>query len=114
MWYLIVSIPDLCTLTYFDIINHISVHIIAFDFIACVSIHIRKYDFIVNISIDSRRLDFLVYISQHIRILDFYLVGHWLDMVYLPTKGNFVDHIFLKAQCLARILQHVSPLTMAA
>ena len=30
-----------------------------------------------------------------------------------PPKGNFVDHIFLKAQCLARILQHVSPLTMA-
>ena len=29
-------------------------------------------------------------------------------------RGNFVDHIFLKAQCLARILQHVSPLTMAA
>ena len=31
-----------------------------------------------------------------------------------PPEGNFVDHIFLKAQCLARILQHVSPLTMAA
>ena len=30
-----------------------------------------------------------------------------------PPRGNFVDHIFLKAQCLARILQHVSPLTMA-
>ena len=28
--------------------------------------------------------------------------------------GNFVDHFFLEAQCLARILQHVSPLTMAA
>ena len=41
-------------------------------------------------------------------------IGHWLDMVYLPTRGNFEDHIFLKAQCLARILQHVSPLTMAA
>ena len=41
-------------------------------------------------------------------------VGHWLDMVYLPPRGNFVDHIFLKAQCLARLLQHVSPLTMAA
>ena len=36
-------------------------------------------------------------------------------MVYLPPpRGNSVDHIFLKAQCLARILQHVSPLTMAA
>ena len=31
-----------------------------------------------------------------------------------PPRGNFVDHIFLKAQCLTRILQHVSPLTMAA
>ena len=35
-------------------------------------------------------------------------------MVYLPPRGNFVDHIFLKAQCIVRILQHVSPLTMAA
>ena len=41
-------------------------------------------------------------------------LGHWLDMVYLPPRGNFVDHVFLEAQCLARILQHVSPLTMAA
>ena len=32
----------------------------------------------------------------------------------LPPRGNFVDHIFLEAQYLARILQHVSPLTMAA
>ena len=31
-----------------------------------------------------------------------------------PPRGNFVDHIFSKAQCLASILQHVSPLTMAA
>ena len=31
-----------------------------------------------------------------------------------PPRGNFVDHLFLKPQCLARILQHVSPLTMAA
>ena len=31
-----------------------------------------------------------------------------------PPRGNFVDHIFRVAQCLARILQHVSPLTMAA
>ena len=31
-----------------------------------------------------------------------------------PPRGNFVDHIFLKAQYLARILQHSSPLTMAA
>ena len=28
--------------------------------------------------------------------------------------GNFVDHIFYKAKCLARILQHVSLLVMAA
>ena len=41
-------------------------------------------------------------------------IGHWLDMVYLPHSGNFVDHIFRVAQCLARILQHVSSLTMAA
>ena len=31
-----------------------------------------------------------------------------------PPRGNFVDHIFLEAQSLARILQHVSSLTMAA
>ena len=42
------------------------------------------------------------------------IAGNWLDMVYLPPWGNFVDHIFLEAQCLARVLQHVSPLTMAA
>ena len=42
------------------------------------------------------------------------VIGHWLDMVYPPPPGNFVDHIFLEAQCLAWILQHVSPLTMAA
>ena len=48
-------------------------------------------------------------------LTSFLLIGHWLDMVYLPPpRGNFVDHIFLEAQCLARILQHVSPLTMAA
>ena len=32
----------------------------------------------------------------------------------LPHRGNFEDHIFLKAQCLGRILQHVSTMTMAA
>ena len=32
----------------------------------------------------------------------------------LLPQGDFVDHIFLKAQHLARLLQHVSPLTMAA
>ena len=48
------------------------------------------------------------------RHLDVDNLGHWLDMVYLPPRGNFADHIFLEAQCLARILQHVSPLTMAA
>ena len=31
-----------------------------------------------------------------------------------PPRGNFVDHIFLEAKCLARVLQHVSSLTMAA
>ena len=31
-----------------------------------------------------------------------------------PPRGAFVDHIFLEAQCLASILQHVSLLTMAA
>ena len=31
-----------------------------------------------------------------------------------PPRGNFVDHIFLEAQCFAKILQHASPLTMAA
>ena len=31
-----------------------------------------------------------------------------------PPRRNFVDHIFLKAQCRARILQHASSLTMAA
>ena len=31
-----------------------------------------------------------------------------------PPRENFVDHIFLEAKCLAMILQHVSPLTMAA
>ena len=30
------------------------------------------------------------------------------------TKGNFVGRIFLKAHCLTIVLQHVSPLTMAA
>ena len=31
-----------------------------------------------------------------------------------PPRGNFVDHIFHEAQCLAKFLQHVSPLTMEA
>ena len=53
-------------------------------------------------------------VSRFIRKFFLGLLGHWLDMVYLPPRGNFVDHIFLEAQCLARILQHVSPLTMAA
>ena len=36
-------------------------------------------------------------------------------MVYLPPpRGNFVDHDFLKASCLASFLQHVSPLAMEA
>ena len=32
-------------------------------------------------------------------------------MVHLP-QGEFVDHIFLKAQCLARILQHVGSVNL--
>ena len=36
-------------------------------------------------------------------------------MVYLPpTRGNFIDHDFLEASCLAGSLQHVSPLAMEA
>ena len=40
------------------------------------------------------------------------LVGQRSDMVYLPHRGNFVDHDFLEASCLASFLQHVSPLAM--
>ena len=35
-------------------------------------------------------------------------------MVYIPPPGNFVDHNFLKASCLASFLQHVSPLATEA
>ena len=36
-------------------------------------------------------------------------------MVYLsPPRGDFVDHDFLEASCLASFLQHVSPLAMEA
>ena len=31
-----------------------------------------------------------------------------------PPRGNFVDHDFLEASCLAKFLQHVSPLAMEA
>ena len=31
-----------------------------------------------------------------------------------PPRGHFADHDFRVVQCLARILQHVSSLTMAA
>ena len=31
-----------------------------------------------------------------------------------PPRGNFVDHDFLEASCLASFLQHVSPLAMEA
>ena len=31
-----------------------------------------------------------------------------------PPRGNFVDHIFLEAQCLVKIFQSVSPVTMSA
>ena len=39
-------------------------------------------------------------------------LGHEPDMVY--PRGSFVDHDFLKAQCLRSILQHVSPLAVGA
>ena len=42
------------------------------------------------------------------------MLGHEPDMVYLPPRGSFVDHVFLKAQCLRSILQHVSPLAVGA
>ena len=56
------------------------------------------------------------YHSVMLHIICQNFIGHWLDMVYLPPppRGNFVDHVYLKFQCLARILQHISPLTMAA
>ena len=38
------------------------------------------------------------------------LAGYGLPL----PRGNFVDHIFPEVQRLARILQHLSPLTMAA
>ena len=43
-------------------------------------------------------------------------LGPWLDMVYPPPlhQGEFRRPYFFEAQFLARILQHVSPLTMAA
>ena len=42
-------------------------------------------------------------------------IGHGPEMVYLlPPGGSFVDHDFLKAQCLRSILQHVSPLAVGA
>ena len=47
------------------------------------------------------------HVTTHIRPL----AGYGLPPP--PPRGNFVDHIILEAQCLARILQHVSPLTMA-
>ena len=40
--------------------------------------------------------------------------GHETDMVYLHPRVCFVDHAFLRAQCLRSILQHVSPLTVGA
>ena len=41
-------------------------------------------------------------------------IGHEPDMVYLPPppRGSFVDHDFLKAQCLRNILQHVNSLAV--
>ena len=43
------------------------------------------------------------------------LIGQWPDMIYLrPPRGNFADHDFLEASCLASFLKHVSPLAMEA
>ena len=47
-------------------------------------------------------------------IITYVQVGHEPDMVYLPPRGSFVDHDFLKAYCLRSILQHVSPLAVGA
>ena len=53
-------------------------------------------------------------------------VTHLLSQIYLvtyrpvaryglpPPEGNFVDHDFREASCLASSLQHVSPLAMEA
>ena len=40
--------------------------------------------------------------------------GHEPGIVYLHPVCVFVDHAFLRAQCLRSILQHVSPLTVGA
>ena len=53
-------------------------------------------------------------IRRHPRGLKTNFVGQRPDMVYLPSRGNFVDHDFLEASCLASFLQHVSPLAMEA
>ena len=42
------------------------------------------------------------------------ILRHLLKIGLPPPRGNFVDHIFLKAHYLAMILQYVSLLTMAA
>ena len=47
-------------------------------------------------------------------LFSFLPIGHEPNMVYLPPRGSFVDHNFLKAQCLRSILQHVSPLAVGA
>ena len=40
--------------------------------------------------------------------------SHEPDMAYLHPVCVFVDHAFLRAQCLRSILQHDSPLTVGA
>ena len=124
MWYLIVSIPDLCTLTYFtEAQQALSGQTLKAIFM--LNKYIRKFvslkpQHILDL-FDKLIRPILTYSAEvwglttsmitervHLQIS-----GHWLDMVYLP-QGNFVDHIFREAQRLARILQHVSPLTIAA
>ena len=66
----------------------------------------------VKVNFDLRRIKDQTSLFRSTRKVDIRpLAGYGLPP---PPRGNFVDHIFLEAQCLARILQHVSPLTMAA
>ena len=42
------------------------------------------------------------------------ILGHEIDMVLLPLRGNFADYDFHKAPCLTSVLKQVSPLTSVA
>ena len=58
---------------------------------------------------------FEVYLASSVAPIVIFTDHNPLTFIHkMKNRGNFEDHIFLKAQCLARILQHVSPLTMAA